>query len=383
MIEEQNKHYPCRNLSGGGYSRNIDIIKGVAIILMVLGHSGFPYSSFVYLFHMAVFYIASGYLWNSRNSQTVTEVSKYFFRKLKSLWLPYVLCNGFFVITHNMFLSIGIYSDNPLFLDYVPDSYSYGLSAYMSMHEILRELIKIFCFLGGTQLGGATWFLRSLFVVVVGHCVLEFLIIKICPKYRKVILALAFVLCCLFYELVQRKVVDFSIDIIMSCLVGYIAYLLGIGFREVEWESKQIPIGFKLVSIVVSFGLLKLMEGQGIISANVGFVSSILFYLAASLLGWILLYFVTDLIRKMKLGNCLRYIGQHTMPIVLLHFLSFKLVSAMYCILSDSPMLLVAWYPSIKTSGHLWLYYGIVGVIVPIFCYEIYIRVKKQVLGRS
>lgn len=88
-------------------------------------------------------------------------------------------------------------------------------------------------------------------MVVVGHCVLEFLIIKICPKYRKVILALVFVLCCLFYELVQRKAIDFSIDIIMSCLVGYIAYLLGIGFRGIEWEgTKILPIPMRPMSWV-------------------------------------------------------------------------------------------------------------------------------------
>lgn len=52
-----------------------------------------------------------------------------------------------------MFLSIGIYSDNLLFFDYVPDSSSYGLSAHMSMNEILRELVKVFYFLGGLTIG--------------------------------------------------------------------------------------------------------------------------------------------------------------------------------------------------------------------------------------
>lgn len=377
---------PKNGVSGraaGGYSRNVDIVKDIAIIFMVLGHSGFPYSSFVYLFHMAVFFIASGLLWNSRNSQTVSDVWKYIRRKLKSLWIPYVLCNGFFVLTHNLFLSIGIYSDNPLFLDYVSESYGYGLSAYMSMREILQELLKTFCFLGVTQLGGATWFLRSLFVIAVGHCVLEYLIKKFCPKYRKAILSLVFVLCCLFYELVRIKVISISIDTIMSCSVGYVAYLIGIGLREMEWEKKQIPTGVKWVSIVVSFGFLKLMEGHGIINVNIGYVSSIMFYLFASLFGWIMLYFVADLIGEVNLGNGLRYIGQHSLPVVLLHFLSFKLVSAVYCLLTDNPMLLIAWYPSIKTSGNLWLYYGVVGVVVPIACYEVYIRAKKQVIGRT
>lgn len=44
----------------------IDVIKGMAIILVVLGHCGFPATNFIYLFHMAVFFIASGYCWNEK-----------------------------------------------------------------------------------------------------------------------------------------------------------------------------------------------------------------------------------------------------------------------------------------------------------------------------
>lgn len=34
----------------------IDILKGLGIILMVAGHSGFPFTRFIYLFHMAIFF---------------------------------------------------------------------------------------------------------------------------------------------------------------------------------------------------------------------------------------------------------------------------------------------------------------------------------------
>ena len=45
---------------------SIDILKGIAIILMVIGHSGVSegLERFVYLFHMSVFVIASGYCYN-------------------------------------------------------------------------------------------------------------------------------------------------------------------------------------------------------------------------------------------------------------------------------------------------------------------------------
>lgn len=67
----------------------IDVIKGYGICLMVCGHSGAPFTDWIYLFHMALFFIASGYLWNERNAVTKKNVVQYVKRKAKSLWLPY------------------------------------------------------------------------------------------------------------------------------------------------------------------------------------------------------------------------------------------------------------------------------------------------------
>lgn len=35
----------------------IDVIKGYGICLMVCGHSGAPFTDWIYLFHMALFFI--------------------------------------------------------------------------------------------------------------------------------------------------------------------------------------------------------------------------------------------------------------------------------------------------------------------------------------
>ena len=40
----------------------IDSMRGIGIVLMVLGHSGFPGTDFIYLFHMALFFMLSGRL---------------------------------------------------------------------------------------------------------------------------------------------------------------------------------------------------------------------------------------------------------------------------------------------------------------------------------
>ena len=41
-------------------------MRGIGIVLMVLGHSGFPGTDFIYLFHMALFFMLSGWLFSLR-----------------------------------------------------------------------------------------------------------------------------------------------------------------------------------------------------------------------------------------------------------------------------------------------------------------------------
>ena len=53
----------------------IDILKGIAIILVVIGHTRVPGNSFIYLFHMAVFFIASGYFYSEKSSETLQWTS--------------------------------------------------------------------------------------------------------------------------------------------------------------------------------------------------------------------------------------------------------------------------------------------------------------------
>ena len=45
----------------------IDILKGIAILLVVMGHTCFGGTEYIYLFHMAVFFMASGYFFRDNS----------------------------------------------------------------------------------------------------------------------------------------------------------------------------------------------------------------------------------------------------------------------------------------------------------------------------
>lgn len=85
----------------------IDIAKGIAIILMCMGHSYCPkvVYDFVYLFHMSFFFMMSGWFfrWGTLN-HPVTFLRK----RITGLWLPFVTFGALFVLFHNVLLHMGM-----------------------------------------------------------------------------------------------------------------------------------------------------------------------------------------------------------------------------------------------------------------------------------
>ena len=65
----------------------IDIIKALAIIGMVLGHAGAPFTHFIYLFHMAVFFIASGFVYKNVSTGKIKDIWRFVLKKIKQLYL--------------------------------------------------------------------------------------------------------------------------------------------------------------------------------------------------------------------------------------------------------------------------------------------------------
>lgn len=86
----------------------MDIVKGIGIILMVLGHSGTRLSRWIYLFHMALFFIVAGYCLKEEYSDSLHGFTKLLQKRIKSLYLPCFLFNLFIVLCHNSFYRMNL-----------------------------------------------------------------------------------------------------------------------------------------------------------------------------------------------------------------------------------------------------------------------------------
>ena len=73
----------------------------------------------------------------------------------------------------------------------------------------------------------------------------------------------------------------------------------------------------------------------------------------------------------------LAYLGRATMPIVILHFLSFKLVTWLGLLATGGEPYLLAAFPTYFTGGLWWLAYTVVGLALPLAGDWVYKKVRE------
>ncbi len=143
---------PSRNVS-------ISICKGLAIILMVMGHTEGPHLllNFIYLFHMPLFFITAGYFFGRKHLDSPWD---FCMKRLKGLYVPFVKWSVFFLLIHNILFKIGI-------LNETYGNWEGGVTHPYSFHVALQRLTQIVFSMGGYDefLAGAFWFFRALLVV--------------------------------------------------------------------------------------------------------------------------------------------------------------------------------------------------------------------------
>ena len=104
---------------------------------------------------MSLFFFISGYLFKGIDSN---KPLKYIRKKIKSLNLSFIKWQIIFLVFHNIFFKMNIYSD------YIHYNGIYG--EYYSNQQILKNLIKILTFGNTEQLGGQCGFYQHYLVVV-------------------------------------------------------------------------------------------------------------------------------------------------------------------------------------------------------------------------
>lgn len=329
----------------------IDIIKAIAIILMVVGHGGAPFTQFVYLFHMAVFFIASGYTFRTDNSDSVLSVKRFIQRKFGQLWVPFFLWNALFTLLHNVFVKVNVYTDNSAILDYVKGNYI-GATDYLDVPQMITNIVIGLWFSSDEQMCGAFWFLKILFCISVGYCILEFIFnkFKYDLKIIQTIISIVFLFIGYMFSLKQNIFHGLAQVLSYYCLF-HLGRLLGEKrYRIACWKGKE-----HVATIAISVSALFACNNIGTISLASNSYKNPLFLLVTSFYGWCLLYSISYFVKKIEwLRYMLLVIGKRTLSIVEMHFLAFKLVALVVTYVYGLPRFCIAAFPNLYGDRGLW-----------------------------
>lgn len=340
-------------------NERIDIIKGFGIILMVLGHSGFPATHYIYLFHMAIFFIMSGGLYQDKYSHSMHTLKLYCLKKMKSLYIPFLSANLLFTLLNNFFITINIYTDNSniLILEGAKVHQKYTLETY------IIEILKTIFMIGGTEMGGALWFLRVLLIISLMYASLDLAMYKIIRKnnIRETVLGVIAVIFLLCGYLLGKK--HFNLNGVSQALSFFILYFIG---KEISYHPKIITYTENIIGSLLSCIILIFLNTKGTIALDMNQYENPIFLLIASCAGYVL---INNAARYME--NCILklpflLLGQHTMEILIWHFLSFKIINLLGIYLYHYPFYYVAQFPILLTDGLWWLLYLLAGIGIPI-----------------
>jgi len=349
----------------------MNIAKALGIVAVVIGHSGSPITHFIYQWHMALFYFISGYFYKDKYSKDPILLIK---KRVKSLYLPYIKYGLLFLFLHNLFFRLNIYSDKVGYLDKVSHLYT--------KTEFLKNILSTFAFGTREQLLGVFWFIVSLFTVNILFCFISFFIERYYKEkneitkesIRFIIILVCFTIGNLatFYNIKLYRFIDTSL---VALSIYYLGYL---------YKRYEKIITMKLYYTLIALILLLLNSLYGSINVGLNIYLCPTFFLINSLTGiYIIIYCSKFLVSRLKSLNILEYIGENTLTIMALHFLSFKLINLLQIKYYNLPNYMLAKFPVINDNGLWWVAYSICGVFIPVGLQFIINKIKFNLVNKK
>lgn len=351
-------------------------MKGIGIILVVLSHTGGgPLGSWYGSWFSQLFFIIAGYTFNHRYSENLGGY-ELFVKRIKRLYMPWIAINTILNILNNWLIRINIVTNNPALLEVKS---TYIISNVWSINHFWSAMRSMILSHHSYFLAGATWFLPILFFVEIFYAFLEWTCRKICKK--NYIIYFDIILIIVFCSGIYFTRIDYTVYRINMIFLSTFLFHIGSKIREFDTdsESKFEPVFKCFISIAIIFILNRLQIGGIRYSRceiqNGGYL------LIFSLAGWYLVYGISELILQSDnvIGKTLVYIGKNTVPIVLLHLISFKIITYIQVIYYKNPPYMLGAFPVLYNFGLWWLAYLIIGIIVPLFFHKIHIKVTNWI----
>lgn len=357
----------------------ISICKGIAIILMVMGHAEPPtlISNFIYIFHMPLFFITAGYFFSRKY---MDDPWSFCVKRFKGLYVPFVKWSVFFLLLHNFWFEIGLLNEQY-------GNWTGGVTHPYSWREFFKRLFLIVTSMSGYDefMAGAFWFFRGLLVA----SILFLLTYKLIDSHTRLTPVWGVVVVCLMVLGFQAYRLGFGFRISTIANGGlrdvWGMFFFGIGVLYRQFEQR---IGCRWWLSLLCLGVLCLGASQHWCGMNNnGQLRDLLTLPLTGCAGFLLTRHMAGLIDAAGgvAARLLTYVGNNTLYIFIFHIISFKTVSALKILWYGLDPAQIGCHMVIHFNNHedlFWLLYTVAGTTLPLLGLEACRHLRSRVVLR-
>ena len=325
---------------------------------MVIGHSGCPTTvfKFIYLFHMPLFFICSGYFLTI--PKNTNDLRGFSMKKIKRLYIPFVKWGVIFMVCHNLLYYTNIYSHD--------DTIVYGISEY---RNIILSLL--FTMSGQEPMIFQLWFLKQLLLasVIVSFVLYLFSVRDI--KVNDFYLLFPFAIGTIFfkrYHIIFPVIGDASISLLSSFfyLSGYI------------YKKNEEVFGGYSIGILCLFVLLLVANFYDEKVEMLSFTyKNVVLLMCMGLVGSKMIFSLANVLGKTPANKLLYYIGNNTMLVLIWHLLAFKIGNFLIILIWNFPIERLS-DSILADRNYFWVLYSIVGCCIPLLFHSIVVMIKNR-----
>lgn len=340
----------------------ISICKGIAIILMVIGHAEAPglLTNFIYTFHMPLFFMAAGYFFSRRY---LADPWSFCVKRFKGLYIPFLKWSIIFLLLHNLWFHAGI-------LNETFGNWTGGVTHPYTWHQAVNRLMQIVIGMTGYDefMAGAFWFFRGLLVASIAFLLLSIILERNTrlTGSATVVAIMALTLAFNAFRFANGIKIPLIPNGGLRETWGIFFFGAGVLFRRYEGAFRRKP-----VYLLLSFAFIL---GAGALHTcgmnNQGKFIDLLTLPLTGCVGFLMVYWTAGYIdaRGGRLSRMLCFIGDNTLFILLWHIPAYKIVSLMkihYYGLDPAQIgcHMVIHY---NNTDFFWVLYSIIGVAAPL-----------------
>ena len=348
-------------------ARHIDILRSIAIILVVIGHAGgipglerLEHRFVIYSYHLALFFFVSGYLFRDMKWQ---DYGPFVWRKTQTLALPLIAWNIVYAAIVSL---ISVFCD----FSYLPKP-----ASVWSFHSLFVEP-----FVTGHQyiLNLACWFVGTLFLTMICYGAIHILTRRIPDWIGLIFYALVAALC-----LYSARLDLGSAYWLIPQRMGYALFFVQAGrcFR-IYLEPLLTPkrLAYALMIALVLWWAVLMCEWRNYVLVFMNFDGYVIRPLAAGLMGCLFWSIVSLLIARHTAPNRVeQWIGANTWSIMMHHLLVRFMLVGIVVWLSHDPSQIEAFKTNFWFRSPAIDYWGYVALmlILPILWQLLFDRVKS------